>query len=286
MGKFGNSFYKLRKASKISQEELAGISGINRKSISRIENGLIEKPDIDTLIKLSYGLDKDLVDLYIKDKYQSHYIYRDLIASFDLFCGFKPKEEIILLEKKLEILENDPNFKNKDYELKLMRLFIKNLKLPICINLSEEFESITSTRIKKNNLLSKEHSFIETRLLINICSQRDSFKGIASRDILKNIISTTENPLLKLLAYNSLINTLELEGENYQALNLMKEAIGYAKEEKYSEIFAFLYYLKFLCEHNLDMDDCERSLDLALIFADHTGIKNIGNLIRKNREII
>ena len=85
---------------------------------------------------------------------------------------------------------------------------------------------------------------------------------------------------------NSLINTLELEGENYQALNLMKEAIGYAKEEKYSEIFAFLYYLKFLCEHNLDMDDCERSLDLALIFADHTGIKNIGNLIRKNREII
>lgn len=74
--KFGNDLTKIRENKRISQEELAFLSGISRRSISRIENGLIKEPSIDTLLKLSAVLDLDLVDLYIKDIYESHYLYK------------------------------------------------------------------------------------------------------------------------------------------------------------------------------------------------------------------
>ena len=182
--KFGNYLTKIRENKRISQEDLAHLSGISRRSISRIENGLIKEPSIDTLLKLSAVLEFDLVDLYIKDIYQSHYLYRELISSFDILCGFKSKEEILLLEKKLEILERDSGFKNKDYELALMRLFIKNLKTPILISLKEEFEDLTSTRLNKNNLLTKDLSFLEARLLLNICNRNKAYKEIEREDIL------------------------------------------------------------------------------------------------------
>ncbi|WP_296129198.1 helix-turn-helix transcriptional regulator, partial [uncultured Anaerococcus sp.] len=128
--KFANNLRKIRENKKLSQEDLAHLSGVNRRSVLRLENGLIKEPTIDTLLKLSASLEFDLVDLYIKDIYEFHYLYRDLLSSFDILCGFKPKEEILILEKKLNILESDPSFKGKDYELALMRLFIKNLKTP------------------------------------------------------------------------------------------------------------------------------------------------------------
>ncbi|WP_299034752.1 helix-turn-helix domain-containing protein, partial [uncultured Anaerococcus sp.] len=71
--KFGNNFIKIRENKKLSQEDLSYLSGISRRSISRIENGLIKEPSIDTLLKLSASLNVDLVDLYIKDIYESHY---------------------------------------------------------------------------------------------------------------------------------------------------------------------------------------------------------------------
>ena len=71
--KFGNNLTKIRENKKISQEDLAHLSGISRRSISRIENGLIKEPSIDTLLKLSASLDFDLVDMYIKDIYESHF---------------------------------------------------------------------------------------------------------------------------------------------------------------------------------------------------------------------
>lgn len=82
--KFANNLRKIRENKRLSQEDLAFLSGISRRSISRIENGQIKEPSMDTLLKLSASLEVDLVDLYIKDIYESHYLYRDLISSFDI----------------------------------------------------------------------------------------------------------------------------------------------------------------------------------------------------------
>lgn len=55
--KFGNDLTKIRENKKMSQEDLAFLSGISRRSISRIENGLIKESSIDTLLKLSAAID-------------------------------------------------------------------------------------------------------------------------------------------------------------------------------------------------------------------------------------
>ena len=285
--KFGNDLTKIRESKRLSQEDLAFLSGLSRRSISRIENGLINEPSIDTLLKLTAALDFDLVDLYIKDKYQSHYLYKDLISSFDLLSSFKSEEEILLLEKKLNILESDPNFKGKDYELALIRLFIKSLKTPILPNLAEQFEELTSYRINKNKILTGDLSFFETRLLVNICNEKGGFKNIAKEDLLDTIISKTDNYTLRYLSYNSLINSIYVNKEYKYALSQVDEAIDKAKENRFIEGNSLLYYLQFLCRYGLGDERFIESLDYALLFSEYTGLDNLKNLIaEKSKNVI
>lgn len=285
--KFGNDLTKIRENKKISQEDLAHLSGISRRSISRIENGLIKEPSIDTLLKLSASLDFDLVDMYIKNNYESHYLYRDLISSFDILSSFKSREEILLLEKKLNILENDPSFKGKDYELALIRLFIKSLKTPILLSLEEEFEDITSSRINKNKIFTGDLTFFETRLLVNVCNENGGFKNIAKEDLLDIIISKTDNGTLKFLSYNSLINSIYVNKECKDALSLVDEAIDESKKNRFIEGNSLLYYLQFLCRYCLGDERFTQSLDHAILFSSYTGLDNLKNLIEeKSKNVI
>lgn len=285
--KFGNDLTKIRENKKISQEDLAHLSGLSRRSISRIENGLIKEPSIDTLLKLSAAIDFDLVDLYIKDNYESHYLYRDLLSSFDILSSFKSREEILLLEKKLNILENDPSFKGKDYELALIRLFIKSLKTPILLSLEEEFEDITSSRINKNKILSENLTFFEARLLVNVCNENGGYKNIAKEDLLDIIISKTNNCTLKYLSYNSLINSIYVNKECKDALSLVNEAIDESKKNRFIEGNSLLYYLQFLCRYGLGDERFTQSLDHAILFSTYTGLDNLKNLIEeKSKNVI
>ena len=267
--KFANHLTKIRENKRLSQEDLAYLSGISRRSISRIENGMIKEPSIDTLLKLSASLDADLVDLYIKDIYESHYLYKELLSSFDALACYKSKEEILLLEKKVDILEKDPNFKGKDYELALMRLFVKSLKTPILLSLTEEFEDITSSRINKNNILTRDLSFLEARLLINVCNNKAYIKNIDRKEILSSIIDKNDESLTKLIAYYSLVNVMDIERDSLNGLEKINEVISFAKYTNHSEMFAFLYYLKFLCQHELGDENYRNSIELSRIFASH-----------------
>lgn len=288
--KFGNDLTKIRENKKISQEDLAHLSGISRRSISRIENGLIKEPSIDTLLKLSASLDVDIVDLYIKDIYESHYLYRDLLSSFDILSSFKSREEILLLEKKVNILENDPSFKGKDYEIALMRLFIKSLKTPNLLSLEEEFEDITSSRINKNKIFTGDLTFFEARLLVNVCNDKAYFKNIDRKEILSSIIDKNDESLIKLIAYYSLVNVMDMERDYLRGLEKINEAISFAKYSNHSEMFAFLYYLKFLCQHELGDEKYRNSIELSRIFASHLGKdealksinQGIGDVLGKN----
>ncbi|MFO3666559.1 MULTISPECIES: helix-turn-helix transcriptional regulator [Anaerococcus] len=284
--KFANNLIKIRENKKLSQEDLAHLSGVNRRSVLRLENGLIKEPTIDTLLKLSASLEVDLVDLYIKDIYESHYLYKDLLSSFDILCGFKPKEEILLLEKKLNILEADPNFKGKDYELALMRLFIKNLKTPILISLQEEFEDLTSTRLNKNNLLTKDLSFLEARLLLNICNKNKSYKEIEREDILNNLITKRDKPIIVIMAYNILINRMYVNGTSKEALELADKSIQYAIDNHIINSYALLYYLKFLCFYEIGDDRYINSLNCANMFSSHLDNCMLSKIIDKKSKIV
>lgn len=62
----GSNIRMVREAEGISQTELANRVGSNKSAISRYENGL-QKPSLDTLMRVADALGVDLVDL-LKDK--------------------------------------------------------------------------------------------------------------------------------------------------------------------------------------------------------------------------
>ena len=58
----GNNIHMVREAAGISQTELANRIGSNKSAISRYENGM-QKPSLDTLMRVADALDVDLIDL-------------------------------------------------------------------------------------------------------------------------------------------------------------------------------------------------------------------------------
>mgnify|MGYP002861762209 CR=1 FL=1 len=67
---------EIRKFKKLSQEELACETGINCRTILRIENGHTI-PTLETLVKISHALDCDITDFFVVEHLKS----RDEILS-------------------------------------------------------------------------------------------------------------------------------------------------------------------------------------------------------------
>lgn len=55
--------YKMRKKQRLTQQELAAISGISQQAISNIENGSRKSPRVGTMLKLSRALKCTVDDL-------------------------------------------------------------------------------------------------------------------------------------------------------------------------------------------------------------------------------
>ncbi len=61
--RIGNRIRAFREALKIRQGELAKASGLRQSTLCRIEMGTSSLPDIDTLVRIAWGLKLKLVDL-------------------------------------------------------------------------------------------------------------------------------------------------------------------------------------------------------------------------------
>ena len=60
--------YKIRECrreAKLSQEELAGLSGVSRATICGLESGSIEVTTTETLIKIAKALNKKVSDIFL-----------------------------------------------------------------------------------------------------------------------------------------------------------------------------------------------------------------------------
>ena len=167
-----------------------------------------------------------------------------------------------------------------------MRLFIKNLKTPILISLQEEFEDLTSTRLNKNNLLTKDLSFLEAILLINICNKNKSYKEIEREDILNNLITKRDKLIIVIMAYNILINRMYVNGTSKEALELADKSIQYAIDNHIINSYALLYYLKFLCFYEIGDDRYINSLNCANMFSSHLDNCMLSKIIDKKSKIV
>lgn len=63
--KFKCNMKKRRQELKITQEELAEISGVSRATISLMENGLVVNSKIETIYNLAKALDSKIEDIFL-----------------------------------------------------------------------------------------------------------------------------------------------------------------------------------------------------------------------------
>jgi transcriptional regulator with XRE-family HTH domain len=59
----GNKIKEIREEKGISQYRLAQLTGINRSTINRYENGLIQKVSFDNLLKICEALEVDIKNI-------------------------------------------------------------------------------------------------------------------------------------------------------------------------------------------------------------------------------
>lgn len=264
---FSKILKDIRYRNRLSQEDVEWESGISRKTISKLETANFKEASISSLLDLSRIYGEDLVDLYLKYCFKSDTFFREIIESLDMSAMFMTYDELSVLNKKLDIIKKDRNFKMKEEDLLLIELFIDRLSdNDMTINTyKNRYEDIVKS--KPLNILDKKYSPIELRIVTEIAYKLKGYEGISTHDILKAFSEKTEGSYSNLIVSNFDINMLIVESKYEQALLIIKDKISFACEKGYYDSLIYFYYDKLICEYRLGIGDYRESLNKSLFLA-------------------
>lgn len=265
--KFSKILKDIRYRNNLSQEDVEWQSGISRKTISKLETANFKEASISSLLDLSRIYGEDLFDLYLKYCFKSDTFFREIIESLDMSAMFMTYDELSVLNKKLDIIKKDRNFKMKEEDLLLIELFIDRLSdNDMTINTyKNRYEDIVKS--KPLNILDKKYSPIELRIVTEIAYKLKGYEGISTHDILKAFSEKTEGSYSNLIVSNFDINMLIVESKYEQALLIIKDKISFACEKGYYDSLIYFYYDKLICEYRLGIGDYRESLNKSLFLA-------------------
>ena len=225
----GREIKNIRKFNNITQEELSKISGVNKDTIRKIENGYVDA-NIVTLILILEALGvsiTDLGDTFLNQKgtmYSNiNNIYKGIEESLLIF-DYK-KIEVLL--SKLEELDYSflPYSTYKEIESKnlLYKSFVEDsLYGDFDKSLDLLFESmrVTYKNFDLGKLESQRYNGIQTRILMNIASIYNKFDIDTSLKIYDHLIISKDDLKEKNEILYNLINSKYLIGDYKEGLKL------------------------------------------------------------------
>lgn len=249
--KFGKLLKEIRQKNKITQEELANLSFINIKTISKMENGKADI-DLDKLELLSEILQVDLVEKYLytllDDSEQINNIIKNL-NSRDRFAGSSQSEEIKILTE-IESSSKRNIVKQKANKLKLLFESIEikedlNKKKTLIIdalNIGKKFDFA--------NLKSNTYDIIDYRLLLSYASH---FENPEERLNYLRFIENAriDNDNLNAILYHNMANTYYMLYKSYIALYYINKSISYNRHNPISPV---MLYQKSLILYDLSLN--------------------------------
>ncbi|WP_296115183.1 helix-turn-helix domain-containing protein [uncultured Anaerococcus sp.] len=272
--KFGKFIRETRLKNKITQEELANLSFINIKTISKMENGKADI-DLDKLEILSEILHVDLVETYLYtllyDSEQINNIIKNL-NSRDRFSGSGQSEEIKILTE-IESSSQRNFVKQKAKKLKLLFESIeikedlnkKKILITKALNIGKKFDFA--------NLNSNNYDIIDYRLLLNYASY---FKNPEERLKYHRFIENAriDNDNLNAILYHNMANTYYILYKSYIALYYINKSIS---SNRLNPISPIMLYQKSLILYDLSLD-YKKYVKLTLKISKKTNA-NLYNLI-------
>lgn len=282
---FANLIKNLRENMNLTQEDVEFYTGISLRTISRLENGNIQKPTIETLISLSRVYQVDLVDIYIGKCYANYTMFKSLYNNLNLdldSIDFSQKKFIMNYIQQVD----DRTSTNNNKELYLIKIYMDYLDNDDKTILLSRFNEVTDNKFMDEKFVATNNNILELRLLINICNEYKTYGSLHRNEILEFCIKNNRNPVINILSYISLTNSLYIDANYEKSLKILNEAISYSKSVGSIDGLTCLYYNKFLCENKLDLSDSLDSLKLSKIFAEHSKNVALGKIISNKSKIL
>lgn len=225
----GREIKNIRKFNNMTQEELSKISGVNKDTIRKIENGYVDA-NIVTLILILEALGvsiNDVSETFLNQKGTMYSNINNIYKSIEESLLIFDYKKIEVLLSKLEDLDYSflPYSTYKEIESKklLYRSFVEDSLYKNdekSIDLLFESMRVSYKNFDLDNLDSQRYNGIQTRTLMNIGSIYNKFDIDKSLEIYNHLLISNNNLEEKNQLLYNLINSKYLIGDYKEALKL------------------------------------------------------------------
>lgn len=256
---------EIRKNNKISQLNLSIKANIDRKTISRIENGMNE-PSILTLYKISNALDYDFIKEYIDIYFNDYVIFKNsfeiLIEKLEHNIDIKKELKIIssLNEKtSIEFIKNSCN---------QVLLFIKSLETNLTKFEQRKYlkEALNCFEIKSKNFTKNSYTNFELRILMDIAMTYTNIDNNKYLYLLKFVYEKTsvDNSLFPIISIN-LANAYIIIEKYDDCLEIVNHAIKNSLDRNHIPN-PILYFTRYISKR-LNGIECIKDYKKAILIA-------------------
>lgn len=218
---------EVRKNRKISQLDLSIEANIDRKTISRIENG-INEPSFSTLYKISYILNHDFIKDYLNSSLKDYLIFNEtfekIIDKVENKLPFDDEEKIIIYLKDFTDIEFIKTSCNQ------VILFLKSMNEDL--SKSEEREilikALNSFTNKYDNFKIQSFSIFELRILMDIAMTYTNIDNKKYLELLNFVYDKTnkDSSLFPIISLN-LTNAYIILEDYEKCPEIINDAISY-----------------------------------------------------------
>lgn len=218
---------EVRKNRKISQLDLSIEANIDRKTISRIENG-INEPSFSTLYKISYILNHDFIKDYLNSSLKDYLIFNEtfekIIDKVENKLPFDDEEKIIIYLKDFTDIEFIKT------SCKQVILFLKSMNEDL--SKSEEREilikALNSFTNKYDNIKIQSFSIFELRILMDIAMTYTNIDNKKYLELLNFVYDKTnkDSSLFPIISLN-LANAYIILEDYEKCPEIINDAISY-----------------------------------------------------------
>lgn len=278
---FGKKLIEIRERKGLRQADVAGLINLSQRTIGRLERGEIESASVDSLVELSKVYDTDILSLYKKYAYGNFCILEDIKKALDINAIFLPREIRTNLLEKIDLIKEGKDLEAKRYELVLLELFIKYLNSEISDeDLRDNFEDLSSGKIKRENFSKLDLSPVELRILLNIASDFKSFKNIDRLEIFERC-KNQDDEMIKLLAYNNFSNFYVINKDYQDALKISNEGISYSRNSSSIDGLLYLHFINFLASYRANKNYEEALLATKVLLKNNLN-PELNMLVNRN----
>lgn len=270
---------EVRKNRKISQLDLSIEANIDRKTISRIENG-INEPSFSTLYKISYILNHDFIKDYLNSSLKDYLIFNEtfekIIDKVENRLPFDDEEKIIIYLKDFTDIEFIKT------SCKQVILFLKSMNEDLSNAEEREIliKALNSFTNKYDNFKIQSFSIFELRILMDIAMTYTNIDNKKYLELLNFVYDNTNkySSLFPIISLN-LTNAYIILEDYEKCPEIINDAISYflIRNKIPNPI---LYFTRALYKRLKNMDYKE-DYDKAILIASLA--KNY-NLINKFEE--